>query len=276
MNYKKLIPVLGILTLLPSITLAAFNTVTMSDTTVSIALPGNGLSYAIDSATKVETFSVNTDTIDFTLLGGSYIKLSSADGSKFRTSGDTACITLQSTCNATTGSTITIQCTNSDAGHVLTVTPFDNCAPTPPAPSGGGSYSSGGGGGGGGGGSYTPSTPSPVVPAPTPVVVPPVTGSTVPRVLTVVNGNGSASTPVKTSAVKYQFARNLGRGSSVKEVTELQNKLKALGFFPAATKANGVYGPGTLAAVKKFQTVNKIKPANGLFGTATRSLLNKK
>lgn len=286
MNYKKIIPILGVVTLLPSMALAAFNTVVMGDSTVSIVLPGNGLSYSVDAATKVESFSVNTDTIDFTLKSESYIKLSSADGSNFRTSGDANCSTFQTTCTGD-GSTIIVQCANTDSGHVLTITPFGNCALTPPAPAGGGSFSSGSGGGGSSSAPVsTPITTAPATSTPptsTTSNVPTAPSNRPPRILTTVQGNGAVTqnnSPVTTqvipSTVKYIVPRQLARGASGKDVIQLQLKLQTLGFFPGKVVANGVFGPTTFEAVKKFQSANGIKPVNGRVGPLTLATLNKK
>lgn len=70
--------------------------------------------------------------------------------------------------------------------------------------------------------------------------------------------------------------RSLSQGSSGNEVFLAQKKLQELGFFPKTTKANGVFGPTTLRAVKAFQKSEKITPQNGMIGPKTMAALQKR
>lgn len=80
----------------------------------------------------------------------------------------------------------------------------------------------------------------------------------------------SASTP--NNATVYVFKNNLDTRSKGSEVTELQKKLKAEGYYNGPI--TGTFGPLTKAAVIKFQKAKKIS-AQGNVGPATRAALNK-
>lgn len=69
------------------------------------------------------------------------------------------------------------------------------------------------------------------------------------------------------------FISYLSRGSVGDEVRALQEKLKALGFFPETSQASGYFGPLTENAVLEFQKANGLNPL-GVVGPATRKLLN--
>lgn len=86
--------------------------------------------------------------------------------------------------------------------------------------------------------------------------------------------SNSSATPkgVENSASKYVFEKFLSRGDENTDVTELQKRLKALGFFTG--EASGYFGPATYAAVIKFQVANGLDP-KGHVGPGTRAALNK-
>ncbi len=69
------------------------------------------------------------------------------------------------------------------------------------------------------------------------------------------------------------FSKNLRYGNVGNEVKALQVKLQDLGFLDKSIKPNGVFGPATLKAVKKFQTTRTLPPV-GQVGPQTRALLN--
>lgn len=58
------------------------------------------------------------------------------------------------------------------------------------------------------------------------------------------------------------------------DVTKLQYKLKALGFFPQSQELTSYFGAITREAVIKFQKASKISPAVGYCGYLTRKALN--
>ncbi len=69
------------------------------------------------------------------------------------------------------------------------------------------------------------------------------------------------------------FKKDLAPGTKGTDVRTLQTKLRALGYLNSSIKINGVYGPATTAAIKKFQVEQKIQP-NGKFTATTRSAFN--
>ncbi len=71
---------------------------------------------------------------------------------------------------------------------------------------------------------------------------------------------------------EYKFTQNLYIGARGVAVTELQHRLKALGYMEDA--ATGFYGNATKAAVKKYQAASGIQQTGGV-GPATRAILNK-
>ena len=77
--------------------------------------------------------------------------------------------------------------------------------------------------------------------------------------------------PTETTTV-YKFTKALKLGSTGTEVTQLQKKLKELGFLSGS--ATGYYGSLTAAAVKKFQKLHKLEQL-GSVGPGTRAELNK-
>jgi len=79
----------------------------------------------------------------------------------------------------------------------------------------------------------------------------------------------AAPVPVSTSA--GPFTAYLSSGSSGAQVTALQKRLIADGFFTGS--ATGTYGPLTEAAVKKYQAKHGLSQA-GVVGPSTRQLLN--
>ncbi len=74
-------------------------------------------------------------------------------------------------------------------------------------------------------------------------------------------------------ASTFTFVSPLRRSNTGDAVVELQERLRALGFFkyPVST---GFFGPITLAAVQAFQTANNI-PSTGYVGALTIAALNK-
>ena len=75
-------------------------------------------------------------------------------------------------------------------------------------------------------------------------------------------GSSSGSSDTTTSGL----TRTLRRGYTGSDVTKVQNRLKELGYYTG--KVDGVYGLGSMAAVKAFQEKNGLT-ADGLAGTKT-------
>src|SRR5271157_6017445 len=68
--------------------------------------------------------------------------------------------------------------------------------------------------------------------------------------------------------------RNLTQGLTGPDVAELQTELAQLSYtVPAAEQANSSFGPGTLAAVQKFQTGQEL-PVTGIVDAATAAALS--
>jgi hypothetical protein len=92
-------------------------------------------------------------------------------------------------------------------------------------------------------------------------------------IITPVQTTTPVVTPVKVSP-SVTFTNDLRPGMTGEMIKTLQIKLQTMGFLDKKIKPNGVYGPATTQAVKKFQKSNKISPV-GVIGPQTRSLLNK-
>jgi hypothetical protein len=105
-----------------------------------------------------------------------------------------------------------------------------------------------------------PAVPAPVVAPAQAVVTAPTTPST-----------SSGSSAPATSAI-FKFTTTLKLGSSGTAVSQLQEKLKALGFYKG--KIDGGYGLTTEKAVKAFQKAHQLSQV-GSVGPQTRALLNK-
>jgi len=74
-------------------------------------------------------------------------------------------------------------------------------------------------------------------------------------------------------ASSFRFEISLKKGDSSDAVKELQERLRAEGYFTYAT-STGFFGPITMKAVKAYQKANKL-PQTGLVGSMTRAVLNK-
>ncbi len=77
-----------------------------------------------------------------------------------------------------------------------------------------------------------------------------------------------------TATIPYVFTKTLKFGMNNADVTELQKKLKVLGYFPSTQAITSYFGTITLASVKKFQAANNLVP-DGIVGSKTNEALNK-
>lgn len=68
------------------------------------------------------------------------------------------------------------------------------------------------------------------------------------------------------------FTRGLSKGSKGADVLAVERALEKLHYLPPKS-ADRVYGPGTSAAVLKFQRDKKLKPATGDYGPRTHAAL---
>ena len=69
------------------------------------------------------------------------------------------------------------------------------------------------------------------------------------------------------------FTQTLSSGSNNNQVTQLQNKLKELNFFPKNIESSSNFNLATENAVKEYQTSKEIYPC-GIVGPRTRKVLN--
>lgn len=74
-------------------------------------------------------------------------------------------------------------------------------------------------------------------------------------------------------ASTFAFTSHLRKGASSDAVKQLQERLRAEGFFTYAT-STGYFGPITFAAVQAYQTKHGI-PSTGFVGPLTIAELNK-
>ncbi len=89
-------------------------------------------------------------------------------------------------------------------------------------------------------------------------------------------GSGSGSVvPNGTvlGASAFRFTRNLRKGMSGDDVKQLQERLRAEGFFSYPT-STGYFGSATFIAVKAYQKAHGL-PTTGFVGPLTRAALNK-
>ena len=86
------------------------------------------------------------------------------------------------------------------------------------------------------------------------------------------SANATSVNNASAGVAKYVFSASIKNGATGKEVTELQTRLKELGFY--SSPVNGRFGPLTETAVKKFQKAKKLTQT-GALGPATRNALNK-
>ncbi len=84
------------------------------------------------------------------------------------------------------------------------------------------------------------------------------------------SGSTTSGTPAATGGT-YQFTYNFTIGAKGADVTALQNRLTALGFYSGPV--TGYYGSLTEAAVEKYQTAHGLNSL-GNVGPGTRSFLN--
>lgn len=284
---KKILALLLMGFLLPSLAFAAYNDVSLSTATV---ISVNGITINVGGPSVVlESIEAGATTFTLTVKSGSFFTASTVDRKSMTVSSNPS-ITVSTNCTAVESS-ITVTATTDS---VVTVTPGSSTCPTATASVGGGPISSGGGGGGGGGGSSVPYSPPS-----TPAVAPgstPVSGLTVVQVEAILSLLSSfdtdAATIASVRAVLYgqaspgtgasaSFSRNLEVGMTGEDVKALQVYLNSNGYTVAASGPGSAgnettkFGGATKAALIKFQKAKGITPAAGYFGPKTRALINK-
>ena len=85
-----------------------------------------------------------------------------------------------------------------------------------------------------------------------------------------ISGDNSSSSSSSSSSSASGFTRTLRKGYTGTDVISVQQKLKDLGFYTGSV--DGVYGTGSMAAVKAFQRQNGLT-ADGLVGSRTYTVL---
>ena len=85
-----------------------------------------------------------------------------------------------------------------------------------------------------------------------------------------ISGDNSSSSSSSSSSSASGFTRTLRKGYTGTDVISVQQKLKELGFYTGSV--DGVYGTGSMAAVKAFQRQNGLT-ADGLVGSRTYTVL---
>ena len=237
--------------LLPSITLAAFNDVTLTTSTM-LSVGGYTLNITGSSA-AIQSIVVNASNFSVALSSGSSIQVTSPTYQQL--SVDVGTFTSSNTC-ATNASVLTLS--SSGASGTVTVTPQATVCSTVASASGGGNGPIVGSYGGGGSGSSPSANISSSVKA-------------------------TSTAPISTVAahqVTYQFIKDLKLGKTDSSVQKLQQFLNAHGFTIAATgpgshgKESTYFGNATRAALIKFQKTRSITPASGFFGPITRAAVN--
>jgi len=154
------------------------------------------------------------------------------------------------------GSTFTSWSGDCNTSGVVTMTANKACIATftlIPVSSGGG------GGGGGGGGSSSSSSSGGGSSSSSSSII-----ASVPQTLPI--------TTKVTTTPSYVFTTKMTIGTKNLDVKELQKILIEKGYLTGI--ADGSFGPKTLTAVKKFQSINNLT-ADGIVGPGTRAFLNK-
>lgn len=261
MRKYLLINITAILVLIPTMAFAA--PVTVSDDT-TLNLPNDGTNYTLSAGSTFDQLDISGSSFTFSMSTGETVTLISVDKKAL-----------------TTNPAVTVTCGSSQSSIVLslpagvsaqsfTVTPSGSCSGSTTTGGGGspsiGQVTSSSGGGGGGGSSSAPTpTPTPAT-TPTPQTTPSSTsGGTA-------NQQVGASSGSTLTLARPVFFKNLSRGNQGSEVRQLQTLLSQDKSIYPEGKTNGVFGPATFRAVKKFQKKYGIRQT-GIVGPQTRTKL---
>ncbi len=274
---RKLIAIgTAVALLLPSLSFAAFNDVTLTTDTV---LDIGGITVNVSgSSAVVESITVGASTFSFTLASGSSIEVTAPSRNRLlvdsETNGTITCTSAVSKISYT-----------GTGAQTIVVTPSGSLCNTPVSGSGGSS------GGGGGGGAVTTTTTTTATTtattatttvATTPVVTSTPTTPTVASLqaqlagllaqLQALKGGGMMNASVGAS-----FKRDLEVGATGDDVKALQVYLNAHGYIVTSSGGGSPgnettkFGGLTKAALIKLQKAAGISPAAGYFGPKTRA-----
>lgn len=248
---------------LPYIALAAYNNVTLTSSAI-YTVGGVSLTISGSDAQVSSTTVYSGNTFDVTLVQGSSFTITSADRRNLTVTGAPNADKYHFNCG-TAVSTLTL-----DSSPTVTITDTVTVETTTCATGGGGGggiASSGGGGGGGGGSIYVPpvTTPAPTLPQ--------------------AAVQATANNPVAVAAHYAALKRALKKGNTGADVKVLQQMLNqdsdtriSASGAGSIGKETTLFGPATLAAIKKFQVKwNIAKPGEdgyGNLGPKTRAKLN--
>ena len=146
---KKILIIIAVLLFTPSAAFA-YNTVTADDSLMSFSLSDTGNTYTLGLNSRIDSFTVNSGSIELTAAANSMFVITSSDRNDFSIGGSN-CTLQQRTCSSSESS-ITVDCLADVASHTITITPSGTCSSDDDVnlQTAGGGGSSGGGGGGGG------------------------------------------------------------------------------------------------------------------------------
>lgn len=240
----------------------AFALVDVTAEEVTLTLPEDGSSYTLTGDSFFDEVVLSGPNIVFTMSANQRVVLKSADRKKLTNTKNT-----NTQCN-TSESTLTLETGVDESSQTITVTPTGTCG------GGSGGIGSGGGGGGGSGGGGSSATPY-VSPSETKTAA-------VSQATTLADLQQRLNELLKQVLAQAGAAgaitKSLSRGSTGDEVRALQSVLaKDAEVYPLGT-VNGIFGPATEAAVKKFQEKYGIAepgdPGYGTVGPKTRAKVN--
>jgi len=268
---KYFLASIAILSLLPMVASAAFNTVTFTEDT-NLYLWGSGVTVVAKTGSAVAGITVNSNSISLSMESGSYVRLTATPAIYLINS-------IANTVCESGGSFVDI---SSSITQTVVVTIGSSC------------FSVGGSVGGGGGGSYIPpstttvpvvitTTTVPVIPTTTTTTIVPVAQMTVPQLqaevaritaliaqlqqqlLQMLGGNVTSNLP-------FLVDLQLGMKNN-SEVKRLQEFLISKGYLTAGLNT-GNYYQLTANAVAAYQLAKGITPTNGRCGPKTRAAIN--
>ncbi|MBI4134779.1 MAG: peptidoglycan-binding protein [Candidatus Sungbacteria bacterium] len=221
---------------------------------ITITLPTDGSNYTLINS-RVDSFTVNSSSIDFTMSGGQKVVLQSATKRGLGNS-----LNVNWTCY-NDYSEVILELSQGASSQTVTVTPSSSC----------GAAGGGGGGGVGGGGSSGSSSSSSSSNSSSQAGT-----AEAPNVSNlesqVANLKQQLNTLQGSSVTGITITSDLARGREGAEVRVLQQMLaKDSAIYPEGI-VNGVFGPKTQAAVRRFQAKHGL-PQVGRVGPQTRTKL---